>query len=89
MNIDNMFKTRTMARILAAQGRIKKARDIYGHLLKQNPAQEDLRAELDALDDRKPSTGTNHPSADGNLSLLYQQWIDTAFAYHRPKGHSQ
>ena len=84
MKLDNIFKTRTMARILASQGQIKKAKSVYHYLIKQHPHEEDLKAELDALTSKQllpqnPS-GTD---ADVDLTPLYEKWIKTAVSYYR------
>ena len=77
------FKTRTMARILAAQGQTKKAKAIYAHLLKQNPSDEALKAERDTLDSKKPAAkDIDQAVAPPDLVPLYDHWIKTAFSYY-------
>ena len=49
MIIDDLFKTRTLARIFAAQGQFEKAASIYSHLINNHPDQPDLKAELEIL----------------------------------------
>ena len=46
---DEPFPTRTMARILADQGHFKRSLAIYGHLLDEQPANMELRAEADGV----------------------------------------
>lgn len=46
---DEPFPTRTMARILAAQGHYKRALAIYGALLRDDPREESLREEADEV----------------------------------------
>jgi hypothetical protein len=72
MKLDDTFKTRTMARILAEQGRLKEAFDIYAHLIRKNPERRDILAEIVALKSR-----LNAPQGNGarDLSALYRQWI--------------
>ena len=87
MKLDKMFKTRTMARILASQGQLKKAKAIYHYLLEQNPHHQDLKAELDALDKKqlRPKAGST-TDVNIDLSPLYENWIRTAISYHRRTG---
>jgi len=71
MTLDNSFKTKTMARIFVEQGQLKKATEIYLHLLKQNPHQLDVKAELAAVRRKMNHDGKGKK----DLAPLYREWI--------------
>ena len=85
MNLDDVFKTRTLARILASQGQHKKAAAIYKHLLRQPFDQPDLKAELVTL---KIKMNAEASGSSKELSSLYRLWIDTAVGYYRSLDHA-
>jgi len=80
MNLDNVFKTKTVARILIDQGHLKKAAEIYAYLLKQDPEQKDLKSELAAI---KGKLSQKNGEAVKDLSRLYRKWIDLEFRYYQ------
>jgi tetratricopeptide (TPR) repeat protein len=78
MIIDDIFKTRTLARIFAAQGQFEKAASIYRHLIGINPDQPDLKAELEIIKIKNAAlSGTPK-----KLDSLYIIWIEAVFEYH-------
>lgn len=84
MKLDDVFKTRTMARILASQGQIRKAKSIYLYLLEQAPHREDLKMEMLLLDTKGPGCSQAvETDVGGGLDPVYAQWIDAAFSYFR------
>ncbi|MBO6936210.1 MAG: hypothetical protein JJ863_14640 [Deltaproteobacteria bacterium] len=58
--------TRTMARLLADQGHTRRALAIYKKLLRETPADEDLRKEVDRLESSARSRGTKSASDAGD-----------------------
>ena len=56
-SIDEPVPTRTMARLLGAQGHPKRALAIYERLLKSSPNDSELAAEMNALKDKARSRG--------------------------------
>jgi pentatricopeptide repeat protein len=48
---DDVTETTTMADLYVRQGLVDEARKIYQHMLERDPANDELRAKLDALDD--------------------------------------
>jgi hypothetical protein len=80
VNLDDVFKTRTLAGILANQGQLKKAEEIILHLLKQNPHQPDLEIELDLLRLRMNLKNSNPRE---RLNDLYKIWIHWVRVVHR------
>ena len=63
-----------MARIFVEQGQLKKAAEIYLHLLKHNPCQPDIKAELAAV--RRKMNHNEKEKRD--LNPLYREWIRMA-----------
>ncbi len=77
MTENEMFFTRTMAKIHTDQGNLKEAAKIYRYLLEKEPDRQDL---IDAL------AGLEHkqdPEAPGDLSSLVEKWTRLAFKYNR------
>jgi hypothetical protein len=83
MKLDDAFKTKTMARIFVEQGRFKEAFQIYAHLIRKNPDQRDIQAEIAALKLR-----INTPPGKGvrDLRVLYRQWISLVINRGRGSG---
>jgi pentatricopeptide repeat protein len=48
---DDVTETTTMADLYVRQGLVDEARKIYQHMLERDPANDELRSKLDALDD--------------------------------------
>jgi hypothetical protein len=67
---NNVFYTRTMAKVYANQGNLKKAEKIYRYLLAHEPGQQDL---IEALSEIEKQRGDRLPDA---LMDLFNQWID-------------
>jgi predicted Zn-dependent protease len=66
---NDVFYTRTMAKVYADQGDLKNAERIYKHLLAQEPGKRDL---AEALSEIKKQRVGKSPDA---LSALFDQWI--------------
>ncbi len=82
MSLNDMFKTKTMARIFTQQGQLKKAAEIYLYLLKKNPNQEDVKKQLIDIRRRLNQAGQ---TAAKDLRPLYEKWIALGFRQHREK----
>ena len=70
MTENNVFYTRTMAKVYANQGNLKKTEKIYRYLLAHEPGQQDL---IEALSEIEKQRGDRLPDA---LMDLFNQWID-------------
>ena len=73
---DNVFYTRTMAKVYAGQGNFGKAAEIYNYLLKKDPGRQDL---IDALSEIE-SKGFDKDRE--NLFMLFSEWIDLLLKYN-------
>jgi hypothetical protein len=73
---DDVFYTRTMAKVYADQGNLLKAAEIYRYLLKCEPEHRDLKDALSEVE-RK----LNEKSPD-DLSKLFIKWMDLLLKYH-------
>jgi hypothetical protein len=73
---DDVFYTRTMAKVYADQGNLLKAAEIYRYLLKCEPEHRDLKDALSEVE-RK----LNEKSPD-DLSKLFIRWMDLLLKYH-------
>jgi hypothetical protein len=73
---DDVFYTRTMAKVYADQGNLLKAAEIYRYLLEGEPERPDLRDALSEIE-RK----LNEASPD-DLAKLFNGWIDLLLKYH-------
>jgi len=71
MPASTRFYTATMAELYARQGYLRKAVQIYRHLLQQEPGREDLDRRLQALLDQIGSQ--THPSRK-ELGLMLREW---------------
>ena len=76
MSNDDVFYTRTMAKVYADQGNLLKAAEIYRYLLKCEPEHRDLKDALFEVE-RK----LNEKSPD-DLSKLFIRWMDLLLKYH-------
>jgi hypothetical protein len=74
---DEVFYTRTMAKVYAGQGNLGKAAEIYTYLLKKDPGRQDL---VDALAEIN-SKGFDKDRE--NLLVLFTEWIDLLLKYSR------
>ncbi len=73
---DNVFYTRTMAKVHAAQENFGKAAEIYNYLLKKDPGRQDL---IDALSEIE-SKGFDKDRE--NLFFLFSEWIELLLKYN-------
>ncbi len=73
MSPSSRFFTATMAKLYADQGYLRKAVQIYRHLVQQEPEREDLHRDLAALEEKIRQQP--HPSAK-ELGLLMRDWAD-------------
>ena len=73
---DDVFYTRTMAKVYAGQGNLGKAAEIYNYLLKKDPGRQDL---IDALSEIE-SKGFDKDQE--NLFFLFSEWIDLLLKYN-------
>ena len=76
MNKDDVFYTRTMAKVYADQGNLLKAAEIYRYLLECGPERQDLMDALSEIEKR-----LNEKSPD-DLIKLFNRWIDLLLKYH-------
>jgi hypothetical protein len=67
---DDVFYTRTMAKVYADQGNLGKAAEIYNYLLKQEPGRQDLMDALSEIESR------GFDKDRENLFMLLSEWID-------------
>lgn len=71
-----------MARIYAGQGYLRKAAQIYRHLLENDPTRADCKDALAALEDR---IATQRAPSRKELGLLMSDWINMMKANKRSK----
>ena len=76
MNPDDVFYTRTMAKVLKNQGNFRKAAKIYNYLLEREPGNPDL---LDALSEIE--TQLIVKGSDDLVGLL-SRWIDLLLTHN-------
>jgi hypothetical protein len=65
-----MFYTRTMAKVYADQGNLKKAEKIYKHLLANEPGRQDLIEALSEIEKRRLDRFPDE------MTALFNHWID-------------
>jgi hypothetical protein len=70
-----VFYTRTMAKVYADQGNLKKAEKIYKYLLAHEPGQQDLIEALSEIDKRQVDR------LPDEMVALFNQWIDLLLLY--------
>ena len=75
MSRDDLFYTRTMAKVYIDQGNLLKAAEIYRYLLESEPERLDLKDELSEIEKK-----LNEKLPDG-LSELFNRWIDLLLKY--------
>jgi hypothetical protein len=73
---DDLFYTRTMAKVYIDQGNLLKAVEIYRHLLESEPERRDLKDELSEIEKK-----LNEKSPD-DLTRLFSRWVDLLLKYH-------
>ncbi len=74
-----MFYTRTMAKVYADQGDLKKAERIYKYLLAQDPGQQDLIEALSEIEKQRVGKSPDE------LSALFGQWIGLLLLHRNVK----
>ena len=70
MNPDDVFYTRTMAKVLKDQGNFRKAAKIYNYLLEREPGNPDLLDALSEIETQLIVKGSD------DLVGLISRWID-------------
>ena len=73
---NDIFYTRTMAKVYIDQGNLLKAAEIYRYLLESEPERRDLKDALFEIE-RK----LNEKSPD-DLIKLFNRWMDLLLKYH-------
>ena len=86
MSMDDLFKTRTMAKIFVKQGRLKKAAQIYVFLIKKNPKPSGLKKELAEI---MHQLRQNSGKTIKDLRPLYGKWIALGLTYHKMKSRAE
>ena len=76
MSKDDVFYTRTMAKVYADQGNLLKAAEIYRYLLECEPERRDLKDALSEIEKK-----LNEKSPD-DLITLFNRWMDLLLKYH-------
>ena len=76
MNADDVFYTRTMAKVLGDQGNLRKAAEIYRYLLEREPGAPDLVDALSEIETRRMGKGSD------DLVRLFTRWIDLLLAHN-------
>ncbi len=76
MNKDDVFNTRTMAKVYADQGNLLKAAEIYRYLLEREPERRDLMDALSEIEEK-----LNEKSPD-ELIKLFNLWVDLLLKHH-------
>ena len=76
MSKDDLFYTRTMAKVYIDQGNLLKAAEIYRYLLESEPERRDLKDELSEIEKK-----LNEKSPD-DLTKLFNRWMDLLLKYH-------
>ena len=73
---DDVFYTKTMAKVYADQGNFEKAAEIYKYLLKSEPDRQDL---IDALYEIEKKRFAEDPEG---FIKLFSKWIDLLLKYN-------
>lgn len=76
MNADDIFYTRTMAKVLVDQGNLKKAAEIYHYLLEREPGNPDLVDALSEIETQLIEIGSD------DLVRLFGRWIDLLLTHN-------
>lgn len=79
MSKDDVFYTRTMAKVYADQGNLEKAAEIYKYLSDREPGCQDL---MDALSEIEKKRLENSPY---HLQGLLERWVDLLLTQNRMK----
>lgn len=78
------FYTATMAKLFADQGYLRKAAEIYRHLISRNPAQRELRQALEQVERRMAELPA--PTRK-DTELLLREWIELIKEKRRQNGN--
>ncbi len=73
---DDVFYTRTMAKVFADQGNLKKAAEIYKYLLECEPGRQDLKAALSNIEKKR------FEKSPDNLEKLLGRWVDLLLTHN-------
>lgn len=73
---DDVFYTRTMAKVFADQGNLKKAAEIYKYLLECEPGRQDLMAALSNIEKKR------FEKSPDNLERLLGRWVDLLLTHN-------
>jgi len=76
LNEDDVFYTRTMAKVLADQGNLKKAAEIYHYLLEREPGNPNLVDALSEIETQLTEIGSD------DLVNLFGRWIDLLLTHN-------
>ena len=76
MNPDDVFYTRTMAKVLADQGNLRKAADIYRFLLEREPGNPELVDGLAEIETRLGEMGSD------DLVRLFRRWVELLLTHN-------
>ena len=76
MNADDVFYTRTMAKVLVDQGNLRKAAEIYHYLLEREPGKPDLVDALSEIETQLIEKGSD------DLVRLFSRWIDLLLTHN-------
>jgi len=77
LNKDDVFYTKTMAKVYADQGKLEKAAEIYQYLLKKEPRRQDL---IDAISEIDKKRFEKDPEGLGDLLSI---WFDLLLRHSR------
>lgn len=70
---DPLFFTETMARLLARQGKLQEAAEVYRHLLSENGADKEVWAAFTALEKQLCGKRNVHQRT---VASLFTRWIE-------------
>jgi hypothetical protein len=76
LNEDDVFYTRTMAKVLEDQGNLKKAAEIYHYLLEREPGNPNLVDALSEIETQLTEIGSD------DLVNLFGRWIDLLLTHN-------
>ncbi|MBC8432144.1 MAG: hypothetical protein H8D96_09500 [Desulfobacterales bacterium] len=77
MNKEDVFYTKTMAKVYADQGKLEKAVEIYQYLLEKEPGRQDL---IDAISEIDKKRLEKDPERLGDLLSI---WLDLLLRHSR------
>ena len=77
MSTEDVFYTKTMAKVYADQGQLEKAVEIYLYLLKKEPGRQDLIDAISEIDKKRFETDPER------LDDLLSIWLDLLLRHSR------